>query len=246
MGVKGWFLGRTKLCWLAGFALCMGAFSCQPEPSKSSVLTKSVEKESMASVGERVQECRVCHGVEEAQRGPILDGMEYWYLYEQIQKFHSGIRGKNPQNRSEHLMGIGVRKKKNNLEIAYLADWFAKQEPKPAVRTVVGDLERGRLFYEARCASCHGEKAQGNRLVGGPALNRLEGWYFLEQMRKFRSGMRGYHRDDIDGKTMQAASKDITDGTLKDVVAYIVNTHGPEDAPRMFERIVPKKSPKPF
>ena len=67
-----------------------------------------MEKESMARVGKLVQECRVCHGVEEAQRGPILDGMEYWYLYEQLQKFRSGIRGKI-QNRSEHLMGIGVK-----------------------------------------------------------------------------------------------------------------------------------------
>ena len=31
----------------------------------------------------------------EAQRGPILDGMEYWYLSEQLQKFHAGIRGQN-------------------------------------------------------------------------------------------------------------------------------------------------------
>ena len=59
-----------------------------------------VESEMMV----KVQECRVCHGTQEAQRGPILDGMEYWYLSEQLQKFHAGIRGQNPQNRSEYLM----------------------------------------------------------------------------------------------------------------------------------------------
>ncbi|NBU87336.1 MAG: hypothetical protein EBS13_08610, partial [Verrucomicrobia bacterium] len=48
-----------------------------------------VESEMLA----KVNECRVCHGTQEAQRGPILDGMEYWYLYEQLQKFHSGVRG---------------------------------------------------------------------------------------------------------------------------------------------------------
>ena len=195
-----------------------------------------MEKESMARVGQLVAECRVCHGVEEAQRGPILDGMEYWYLYEQLQKFRSGIRGQNPDNRSEHLMGLGVKKIKNDLESAYLADWFASQEPKPAVRTVKGNVERGKLFYDARCASCHGETAAGNRLVAGPALNRLEGWYFLEQMRKFRSDHRGYHNQDDTGSTMAAASKGITDSTLKDVVAYIVNTYGPEDEPSMRDR----------
>ena len=69
----------------------------------------------------KVQECRVCHGTQEAQRGPILDGMEYWYLSEQLQKFHAGIRGQNPQNRSEYLMGVGARKINNQVEIAYLA-----------------------------------------------------------------------------------------------------------------------------
>ena len=107
-----------------------------------------MEKESLARMDGLVRECRVCHGVEEAQRGPILDGMEYGYLYDQLQKFRSGIRGQNPDNRSEHLMGIGIKKVKNDLESAYLADWFARQEPKPAVRTVVGDLDRGKLFYD--------------------------------------------------------------------------------------------------
>jgi cytochrome c553 len=209
-------------------------------------ITKTMEKESMARVGQLVAECRVCHGVEEAQRGPILDGMEYWYLYEQLQKFRSGIRGQNPENRSEHLMGLGVKKIKNDLESAYLADWFASQEPKPAVRTVKGDVERGKLFYDARCASCHGETAAGNRLLAGPALNRLEGWYFLEQMRKFRSDHRGYHPQDDTGRTMAAASKGIADSTLKDVVAYIVNTYGPEDEPSMRDRMLPPKSKKPF
>lgn len=100
----------------------------------------------MARAQELVQGCQVCHGVKEAQRGPILDGMEYWYLYDQLQKFRSGVRGQNPQNRSEHLMGIGVKKINNDLEAAYLADWFARQSPKPAVRTVVGDMERGSCF----------------------------------------------------------------------------------------------------
>ena len=77
-----------------------------------------------------VRECTVCHGVNEAQRGPILDGMEYWYLLDQLEKFHSGVRGQNPANKSEYLMGVGIRKVKNSVEMAYLADWFSKQEPK--------------------------------------------------------------------------------------------------------------------
>ena len=235
--------------WAIFIAVILGVWivaSCQPEITENSRITKTMEKESLARVGELVRECRVCHGVEEAQRGPILDGMEYGYLYDQLQKFRSGIRGKNPANRSEYLMGVGVKKLNNDLESAYLADWFARQDPKPAVRTVQGDLGRGKLFYEARCASCHGASAEGNRLVAGPALNRLEGWYFLEQMRKFRSNERGYHPLDETGQVMAAASKGISDITLKDVVAYIVHNYGPDDAPSMRDCMVPQRSKKPF
>jgi cytochrome c553 len=176
-----------------------------------------------------VRECTVCHGVNEAQRGPILDGMEYWYLLDQLEKFHSGVRGQNPANKSEYLMGVGIRKVKNSVEMAYLADWFSKQEPKPSVHTVEGDVSRGQEFYEQRCASCHGVEAQGNRLAQAPSLKRLEGWYFLEQMRKFRGGHRGYHPSDLGGKVMAQASQNLTDTTLRDIVAYVVEEFGPEE-----------------
>ncbi|MGA1101858.1 MAG: c-type cytochrome [Opitutales bacterium] len=231
---------------VASLVCLLGLAACNSKPEPNSIITKTMEKRSLARSNELVQGCQVCHGIKEAQRGPILDGMEYWYLYDQLQKFRSGIRGQNPENRSEHLMGIGVKKINNDLESAYLADWFARQTPKPAVRTVQGDLERGKLFYEARCASCHGDKAEGNRLLAGPALNRLEGWYFLEQMRKFRTGERGYHLLDETGRVMAAASKGISNDSLKDVVAYVVDAFGPEDEPSLRDRMVPAKSEKPF
>ena len=40
-----------------------------------------------------VKECTVCHGTKESQRGPILNGMETWYLTDQLEKFRAGIRG---------------------------------------------------------------------------------------------------------------------------------------------------------
>ena len=214
--------------------------------------SKSVEPEKtladpIAKAEAKAMECMVCHGTKEAQRGPILDGMEVWYLTEQMEKFRAGIRGNRPSNRSEHLMGVGARKIESDLELAYLADWFANRPPVAAIRTVRGEVEKGKEFYEQRCASCHGANGEGNRLVRGPSLQRLEGWYFLEQMRKFRSGERGYHTFDEGGRVMAAASKDISDGTLRDVVAYCVETFGPEEAPSNRDKYLgPKPSTKLF
>ena len=65
-------------------------------------------------------------------------------------------------------------------------------------------------------------------------------------MRKFRSNERGYHPLDETGWVMAAASKGISDSTLKDVVAYIVHNYGPDDAPSMRDRMVPHRVQKPF
>ena len=187
-----------------------------------------VESEMMAMINE----CRVCHGTREAQRGPILDGMEYWYLSEQLQKFHAGVRGQNPQNRSEYLMGVGTRKINNQVEIAYLADWFAKQRPKPAIRTIQGDKALGKKLYEQRCVQCHGERAEGNYKLKSPALDKLEGWYFIEQMRKFRSGQRGYHPKDEWGRVMATAATELADWDLRNLISYVINEFGlPEAEP---------------
>ena len=82
-------------------------------------------------------------------------------------------------------------------------------------------------------------------MVRGPSLQRLEGWYFLEQMRKFRSGERGYHPLDEGGKAMAVVSKDLSTGTMRDVVAYCVETFGPEEAPSNRDKYGPESSVKP-
>jgi cytochrome c oxidase subunit 2 len=222
-------------------------FGCVKKQEPKAIATKEVppvlvESEMLV----KVNECRVCHGTQEAQRGPILDGMEYWYLYEQLQKFHSGVRGQNPKNRSEYLMGVGARKIDNQVEIAYLADWFAKQDPKPAIRTIQGDKNLGKKLYEQRCVQCHGDRAEGNRKLKSPALDKLEGWYFIEQMRKFRSGDRGYHPKDEWGRVMATASKDLADWDLKNLIAFVVEEFGLPEAQPINGNPVPGGSRKPF
>jgi len=217
-------------------------FSCVPEVKKDSVVLMSDSQRGETLVAE----CMLCHSNKEAQRGPILHGMEMWYLMDQLEKFRSGVRGKLASNRSEYLMGVGARKIKDDFELAYVANWFSEQDPLPAIRTVQGSLEEGKEYFNQRCASCHGGNGEGNRLLNAPSLQRLEGWYFLEQMRKFRSGERGYHPQDIGGQAMAAASQEISDRNLRNVVAYCVDAFGPEEELSNRDRLAPNKSVKPF
>jgi cytochrome c553 len=217
--------------------------SCVPE-SKITEPTLGISDKQRGEA--LVAECLLCHSNKEAQRGPVLHGMETWYLMDQLEKFRSGVRGKLVSNRSEYLMGVWAKKIHDDYELAYVANWFSEQEPLPAIRTIEGNLEDGKIFYDQRCASCHGENGEGNRLVEAPSLQRLEGWYFLEQMRKFRSGQRGYHIKDITGQSMAAASKEISDRNLRNVVAYSVDAFGPEEEISTRDRLAPQGSRKPF
>lgn len=215
---------------------------CQPTAKKKNeVIDYSTE-----AMDVMVAECTICHGNREAQRGPILNGMEHWYLSDQINKFRSGIRGARPSNRSEHLMGVGVRKVSNDFQVAYLANWYSEQTPLPAIRTISGDIQKGKELYARRCASCHGPKGEGNRQLLSPSLSKLEGWYYMDQMRKFRSGERGYDYRDEGGQAMSAISKDLSDFDLRNLIAYSIDSFGLEEALPISDELVPAGSKKPF
>ena len=60
--------------------------------------------------------------------------------------------------------------------------------------------EPNALYYS--CASCHGDKGEGNRALLAPKLAGLESWYVSRQLEKFKSGERGTHPQDTYGKHM--------------------------------------------
>lgn len=230
-----------------GFSALLCLFFASTSCKQSGVKESHVhEPNREQDLEELVAGCVICHGVTEAQRGPILNGMDQWYLADQINKFRYEIRGVNPDNRSEYLMGVGARKVKTDVESVYLADWFSRQKPMPAIRTIRGDFEKGRNLYEQRCASCHAENGEGNQTLISPSLTRLEGWYFYQQMRKFREGERGYDPRDEGGKVMAAVAKQLSDYDIRNVVAYCVEAFGlPEEEPPTQHPSSPK-SRKPF
>lgn len=53
------------------------------------------------------------------------------------------------------------------------------------------------------CVVCHGVELNGNRAVDAPNMAGLPRWYIERQMRAFREGWRGTHREDVAGMEMR-------------------------------------------
>jgi cytochrome c oxidase subunit 2 len=85
-----------------------------------------------------------------------------------------------------------------------------------------GNPARGKTLFAA-CAACHGTDAAGNAQVKAPPLDHSSDWYLVEQLRKFKGGIRGSSPADIEGAQMRPMMAILTDEqAIKDVVAHIV------------------------
>ncbi|MCD6050754.1 MAG: cytochrome-c oxidase [Verrucomicrobia bacterium] len=172
------------------------------------------------SGGEIFTSCLLCHSTREMQRGPIIDGLPAWSVELQLRKFRDGIRGGNPTNKSEVLMAAGESIVKGDEEIRRVAAHIAGLPPQSHLLTVRGDKNRGKLIY-LQCANCHGIKGEGKAESKSPPLNTLEDWFQLDQLRKFKAGLRGKHPQDAEGNAMRLAVLGLSDDDLKHVTRYI-------------------------
>lgn len=168
--------------------------------------------------------CVTCHGVEgRGNRGvsaPRIAGMEAWYVRRQLEAFRRGWRGSHDDDYPGWEMQAMVRSL-TPAEVAAAAAWVAALDAPRPEPTVQGDPVRGRSLYTP-CAACHGPDAGGNEDLGAPALAGQSDWYLFRQLRNFRDGRRGYHRDDAAGRRMAASLAALADDqALRDVVAYI-------------------------
>ena len=83
------------------------------------------------------------------------------------------------------------------------------------------DPIKGKALY-ATCAACHGQNGEGLQATNSPRLAGLLDWYLIEQLKNFRSGLRGDKAEDIFGAQMASMAKILpNDAALLDVVAYI-------------------------
>jgi cytochrome c553 len=71
------------------------------------------------------------------------------------------------------------------------------------------------------CSACHGADGAGNPTLFAPPLAGQRSEYLARQLRNFKSGTRGYHRDDRNGSTMRAIAATIKDDDIAALSAHI-------------------------
>lgn len=95
-----------------------------------------------------------------------------------------------------------------------------------AIAIVVPDARadaRGEQLYR-NCSICHGPDAQGIPLQLAPALSNLSEKYIVEQLKKYKSGIRGAHEKDIAGLRMLPMSQTLlTEEDMQAVASHIVS-----------------------
>jgi cytochrome c553 len=160
--------------------------------------------------------CSICHQNSEMQRGPNLFGLNADYLVLQMEKFKVGIRGINPKNRSAELMASAKSVLPEGERLRILGAWLSAQQAPEFVYNLKGKSAVGKDLAQS-CLACHRQKG----LYPMPELLDLEPWYLLDQLRKFKQGWRGGHRDDLGGKIMQSAVQPFSDAELKKIVLYL-------------------------
>ncbi len=177
-------------------------------------------------------ECATCHGqkgegIEEA-KAPAIAGLPDYYVLEQVAKFRQGLR------KGEDDAGSGfvaeMHREAVELEDALfqqLAIHIASLPVKRPKRTVAGDPEAGSQPYQELCASCHGAEAQGDLVKRTPPLHAFQDWYLVEQIRRFRVGLR--KPDATHGESLQMHAMALRFPSLDEAreIALYINSHLP-------------------
>ena len=180
----------------------------------------------MARGQELFENCQPCHGQhgagDLALRTPAIAGLPAWYVTAELAKFKGNIRGAHPDDSEGHRMRPMARALYHPGDIESVAEYVSKL-PKVNVQHVLeGDVAAGQARYVSVCIACHGPDGKGNQAMNAPPLVGQADWYMVAQLKKFKTGMRGAHPEDVSGSQMRAMSSTLTDTTaMHDVVAYI-------------------------
>lgn len=125
----------------------------------------------------------------------------------------------------EELCGMAHYTMKGQVVVEDRGDfevWLARQPTFSQTQAETeADLAAGEQLF-SNCAGCHGAEGQGNANLQAPNLTLLEPWYMERQLRYYREGIRGTHKEDAAGRQMASFAASLPDpDELRNVLAYI-------------------------
>jgi cytochrome c oxidase subunit 2 len=169
--------------------------------------------------------CSACHGLQgegnPVLNAPKLSGQDGWYLKRQLTNYKLGRRGANPGDTNGQQMAAMVNTLPDAAAINSVIAYIETLPDVPAPATIAGDAARGEDLYTT-CAACHGRDGMGVWTVGAPRQAGMSDWYLAQQLRNFKTGVRGAHPNDGFGEQMATMARMLLDDqAVDDVVAYI-------------------------
>jgi cytochrome c oxidase subunit 2 len=195
--------------------------------------TEAEEAVDLANGAELFELCAQCHGAEghgnRDYLAPAIAGFDAWYVEMQLGEFRTGLRGRHFDDLAGmrmRPMSLTLRTDQDLRDVAAYVATLAKADPAP---TLEGNAETGKALYTL-CAACHGPNGDGIAPMKAPALNHIDDWYLVEQLQKFKAGVRGAQPGDPYGVLMGPQSPMAltltTEQSVRDVVAYIMTLEG--------------------
>jgi len=176
-------------------------------------------------------ECGTCHGIDgrgiEEVKAPTLAGLPDYHVMAQVELFRRGLR-------SAETAGTGfdpvaeMHRETLELDDALFRELAMHIASLPARRpepTVFGRADDGRQPYQELCAECHGDRAQGDPAKRVPPLHLFNDWYLVEQIRRFRVGLR--QPDPAEGDSLRMHAMALRFPSLQEArdIALYVNSH---------------------
>ena len=173
------------------------------------------------TLDEIIGACEGCHatGFGTQAYAPSLNGMQNWYMEEQLHNFRAETRGASPSG--EAVMEMARQTKSlTESELSGVVDYYSHQKRLHSSETVNGDSDNGKPLYEENCAGCHAGW-MGRRFTKSPYITHLEGPYLLQQLQLFASDKRSFVVDGKHKRRMTEVSKIFSPQELSDIAAYI-------------------------
>lgn len=169
--------------------------------------------------------CAACHGANgegnPVMKAPKLAGLSTDYLVKQLMNFRQGIRGTHAEDVAGMQMKSAADSLTDTQAVEDVASYVGSLADVDISSTLKGEAANGKMYWVV-CSGCHGVNGLGNPALGAPRLQGMSDWYLVQQLKNYKSGLRGSHPEDKLGQQMIGMANMLPDDkSIVDLITYI-------------------------